>query len=74
MYMLVLSQTIVKYLYTLYVYCGNRCFKFFFLQMQVRGAVLQKVAAAAAHFQRVRAVASPRLQRAGVCRDTFSSL
>ena len=25
MYMLVLSQTIVKYLYTVYVYCGNKC-------------------------------------------------
>ena len=28
MYMLVLSQTIVKYLYTVYVYCGNKCFEF----------------------------------------------
>ena len=27
MHMLVLSQTIVKYLYTAYVYCGNICFK-----------------------------------------------
>ena len=25
--MLVLSETIVKYLYTVYVYCGNKCFK-----------------------------------------------
>ena len=25
--MLVLSQTIVKYLYTVYVYCGNKCYK-----------------------------------------------
>ena len=24
--MLVLSQTIVRYLYTVYVYCGNECF------------------------------------------------
>ena len=26
MYMLVLRQTIVKYLYTVYVYCGYKCF------------------------------------------------
>ena len=25
MYMLVFSQTIEKYLYTVYVYCGNKC-------------------------------------------------
>ena len=28
MYILILSQTIVKYLYTVYVYCGNECFSF----------------------------------------------
>ena len=33
-YILVLSQTFVKYLYTVYVYCGNKCFRFHNMQQE----------------------------------------
>ena len=30
MYILIFSPTIVKYLYIMYVYCGNKCFNYYY--------------------------------------------
>ena len=38
MYMLVFSQTIIKYLYTVYVYCGNKCLVINFCNVSCTGS------------------------------------